>query len=316
MKKRILSSILTLFLLVGIQFPAEAKVLIKDGVPQETSVNIDTYIADAWGTYPDYHVQNADPSIWVSQYNTGKNSLNNCLPACTKMLANTKGVLSDKSVEEISNGGVYLGTVATMMDYLKPYKFNSQFIYGDGKDIKRYLDWGNIIAIPTLTHARLCIGYATRGNKLWFEVLDPANNSLFQGHQWIEEDNIGIGFAITNTNAATKWDFSYKLSDGTIKSATGFYNSLYYYVPKKVVDELLSQDKSQELIDNNKILSKMNNEATKEDTITNITNIDGNIYSKIGNDVYVAYNFYDNEKLQKEGNTISKRLVYNTQKVA
>lgn len=316
MKKRILSSILTLFLFVGIQIPAQAKVLIRDGVPQETSVNIDTYIADGWGAYPDYHVQNADPSIWVSQFNTGKNSLNNCLPACTKMLANTKGVLSNKSVEEISNDGIYLGTVGTMMDYLKPYDFNSQFIYGDGKDIKRYLDWGNIIAIPTLTHARLCIGYATRGNKLWFEVLDPANNNLLQGHQWIGEDMIGIGFAITNTNAATKWDFSYKLSDGTIKSATGFSNSLYYYVPKKVVDELLPQDKSQESIYSNKVLPEMNRETTKENTITNITNVDGTIYSKIGNDVYVAYNFYSDEKLQKEGNLISGRVVYNTQKAA
>lgn len=170
MKKKILSSILTIFLLVGIQFPAEAKVLIKDGVPQEASVNINTYIADSWDGYPDYHVQNAEPSIWVSQFGTGVNSINNCLPACTKMLANTKGVLSNKSVEEISNDGVRLGTITTMMSYLKSYGFNSQFIYGDAKDIKRYLDWGNIIAIPTLTHARLCIGYATRGDRLWFEV--------------------------------------------------------------------------------------------------------------------------------------------------
>ncbi|WP_160683761.1 hypothetical protein [Clostridium sp. C2-6-12] len=316
MKKRILSSILTLFLFMGIQIPVQAKVLIKDGIPQEASVTIDTYRADGWGAYPDYHVQNANPSIWVSQFNTGKNSLNNCLPACTKMLANTKNVLSDKSVEAISNDGVYLGTVSTMMEYLKPYEFNSQFIYGDGKDIKRYLDWGNIIAIPTLVHARLCIGYATRGDKVWFEVLDPANNSIDTGHQWIPQDEIGIGFAITNTNAATKWDFSYKLSDGTIKSATGFYNSLYYYVPKKVVDELLPQDKSQESIYANIILPGMNKETTKENTITNITNVDGTIYSKIGNDVYVAYDFYSDEKLQNEGNIVSVKGVYNTTKAA
>lgn len=148
------------------------------------------------------------------------------------------------------------------------------------------------------------------------KFLDPANNTLSEGHQWIEQSMIGIGFAITNTNEATKWNFSYKLSDGTVKDAQGFYNSLYYYVPKKVVDEILPQDRNQADMYMNKILPKMDSEATKENTITNITNIDEKIYSKIGNDVYVAYNFYDNENLQREGNIIYQRLAYDNKKAA
>jgi hypothetical protein len=303
MKKRILSSILTLVLVFGIQLPAEAKVLIKDGVPQEASVNIDTYKADNWGAYPDYHIQNASPSIWVSQLNTGINSGNNCVPATAKMLLNMNGLMKEKSVETLGDEGLRLVNNYQMLDYLQPYGYLGKFIWGNSDIIKRYLDWGNIVTVPTYDHQRLCIGYATKNGKAWFEVLDPAYGDFSKGHEWVEESQIGLGFAITDTNKVTPFTVSYIDSNGISKQAVAYYNNIDYYLPKSMINEILPETLNDESNFNTAILPNMNYETKEQDKITNI-NKSTKKYMYIGNTIYQQYEFTNDSQLKKENGII------------
>lgn len=305
MKKRIVSSILTLFLFLGIQFPVEAKVLIKDGIPQESSVNIDTYIADKWSNYPNYQVENADPSIWVSQVNTGIYSNVNCLPATTRMLLNMSGLLKDKSIKQLGEEGLREGNNYTMLDYLKPYGYLGKFVYGGSDVIKKYLDWGNVVAVPTLVHERLCIGYAIKDGKTWFEVLDPGYEDFSKGHQWIEENQIGVGFAITNTNKVKSFTVDYTDSKGNLKQAIAYYNNIDYYLPKSIINEMLPETLSGEDYFKQSILPAMNYEEKIQDQITNIDKVSKQ-YMYIGNTIYQQYEFTKDSVLQKQGNTIIK----------
>lgn len=303
MKKRILSSILTLFLLVGTQFPAEAKILIKDGIPQDASVNIDTYIADKWSTYPDYHVQNADPSIWASQLDTGRNSNVNCVPATTKMLLNMKGLMKEKSVNALGDEGLREVNNYTMLDYLRPYGYIGKLVIGDSELLKKYIDWGNVITVPTLAHQRLCIGYATKGGKTWFEVLDPAFYNISEGHQWIEAEKMAVGFPITDTMKVKSFVVDYKDSKGNSKQAIAYYNNIDYYLPKSMINEMLPETLSNEDYFKQSILPTMNYESKVQDQITNVDKVLKQ-YMYIGGTVYQAYEFTKDSKLQKENNTI------------
>lgn len=308
MKKRILSVILTFSILVGIQIPVEAKVLIKDGVPQVSEVNIDTYIADKWSAYPDYHVQNASPSIWTSQLNTGPNSNTNCVPATTKMLLNMKGLMKEKNVETISSEGLNEVNNYTMLDYLQPYGYLGKLIYGNSDIIKRYLDWGNVITVPTLVHQRLCIGYATRNGKTWFEVLDPKFIDFSQGHQWIEENEIGVGFAITDTTKVTPFTVDYKDNNGNSKQAIAYYNNIDYYLPKSMINEMLPATLNNENYLKASVLPTMNYQVKEQDKITNIDKVSKE-YMYIGNTIYKKYEFTKDSELQKENNTIITKYI-------
>jgi len=303
MKKRILSSIFILFLLFGIHVTAEAKVLIKDGVLQTADVSFDTYKAEGWGVYPTYHVQNASPSIWVSQLNTGINSTTNCVPATAKMLLNMNGLMKEKNVEAFSKEGLHEVNNYQMLDYLRPYGYLGKFIYGNANIIKQYIDWGNVVAVPTISHQRLCIGYAIMNGKAWFEVLDPAYTDLSKGHKWIEENQIGLGFAITNTNKVTPFTVDYKDSNGVSKQATAYYNNLDYYLPKYMINEMLPETLKDENYFQTSILPAMNYEAKEENKITNLDK-SSKKYMYIGNTIYQQYEFTSNSQLKKENNTI------------
>lgn len=303
MKKRILSSILMLFILLGIQFPTQAEVLIKNGVPQTADVSFSAYKADGWGAYPDYHVQNATPSIWVSQLNTGGNSARNCVPATAKMLLNMNELLKEKSVETLGNEGLREVNNNTMLEYLRPYGYLGKLIMST-QEIKKYLDWGNVVTVPTAVHQRLCIGYATRNDKTWFEVLDPAFEDISHGHQWIEEKNIGIGFAITDTNAVIPFTVNYTDSNGNLKQATAYYNNLDYYLPKYMVNELVPETLINENYFKTSILPTMNYEMKKQNQITNIDKV-AKQYMYIGEYIYQPYEFTKDSRLQKENGTVT-----------
>lgn len=305
MKKRILPLILMLLLLVGIQSPAEARVLIKDGVPQVADVNIDTYIADKWSTYPDYHVQNGSPSIFESQLNTGIHSGTNCVPATTKMLLNMKVLMKEKSVERLGDEGLREVNNYTMLDYLEPYGYLGKLIMQPDV-IKRYLDWGNVVTVPTAVHERLCIGYATRNGKTWFEVLDPAYTELSQAHQWIEENNITVGFAITDTNKVSSFIVDYTDINGNSKQAFAYYNNIDYYLPKSMINEMLPATLNSENYFKTTVLPTMNYQEKAQDTITNV---DKSLkeYMYIGNTIYQKYEFTSDSELQKENNTIIRK---------
>lgn len=302
MKKRILSSILTLFLFVGIQFPVQAKVLVKDGVPQE-SVNVADYKVNNWSTYPDYHVQNAEPSNWASQLNTGIYSSSNCVPATTKMLLNINGLMKEKSVQQLSNEGLREVNNYTMLDYLRPYGYLGKFVYGSPDIIKQYIDWGNVVTVPTLVHQRLCIGYAVKDGKTWFEVLDPAYTDYSKGHQWIEGKAVAAGFAITNTNKVKSFTVDYKDCNGISKQATAYYNNLDYYLPKYMINEMLPETLKDEGTFNTLTLPTMNYQEKKQDEITNFDKYLKK-YMFIGNTIYQQYEFTSSSKLKKENNTI------------
>jgi hypothetical protein len=308
MKKRILPLVITFLILLGIQIPVEARVLIKDGVPQVSDVKIDTYIADNWSAYPDYHVQNASPSIWASQLNTGPNSNTNCVPATAKMLLNMKGLMKEKSVEAISSEGLNEVNNYTMLDYLKSSGYSGKFISGGSDIIKRYLDWGNVITVPTLEHQRLCIGYATRNDKTWFEVLDPDFTDSSKGHQWIEENQIAIGFAITDTNKVIPFTVDYKDNNGNSKQAIAYYNSLDYFLPKSMINEMLPETLNNEKNFKESVLSTMNYQEKAQDTITNLDKLSKE-YMYIGNTIYQKYEFTNDSQLQKENNTIIRKSI-------
>lgn len=304
MKKRILPLIL-LFLLLGIQIPAEARVLIKDGVPQVSDVNIDTYKGYNWGKYPEYHVQNALPSIWASQLNTGINSGVNCVPATTKMLLNMKGLVKEKNVETLSNEGLREVNNYQMLDYLRPYGYLGKFIYGSPDIIKKYIDWGNVVTVPTISHQRLCIGYATVNGKNWFEVLDSGYSDFSKGHQWIEESQIGLGFAITDTNKVTPFTINYIDSNGSSKQGIAYYNNLDYYLPKSMINEILPETLKDENYFNTSALPTMNYEVKEQDKITNLDK-DSKSYMYIGDTVYKQYEFTNDSQLKKENGIITR----------
>ena len=210
---------------MGIQIPAEARVLIKDGIPQ-AAMSILILIKLIIGVHIQIIMYKMHlHQFGTSQLNTGINSDANCVPATTKMLLNMKGLMKEKSVEALSSEGLREVNNYKMLDYLQPYGYLGKLIMGSSDVIKQYLDWGNVVTVPTVIHQRLCIGYATRNGKTWFEVLDPEFTDFSKGHQWIEEKMIAVGFAITDTNKVNPFTVDYTDNNGISKQAIAYYNN-------------------------------------------------------------------------------------------
>lgn len=272
---------------------ANAAVLVKNGQPQDANVTFSQYQEDGWSRIPDYHVSNADDSIWCTpqqraNYNDPGDRTADSANCEEAMYASAlKWCGYNVTPEDMRKAGAgydnFLKNDTVYGNKIIWKQLGSAYEEVEQVEMKKALDYGNVVtaSVGDQWHRVLVIGYAVKDGVTWYEVLD----SNTKGHVWWPEKcTLGDGRvvyklspmqAICKDNNVTPTTVKYTSKSGAEKEATIYYNSLEYYFPADIFADIYNDYDMSYLANAKSSLIKNNNQnniAIKQNGWVNINN--------------------------------------------